>query len=306
MCVRARACELEVNIPAHQLCRTTKSLLASFVSLNFLVNFLGRLTTVRHISWVCESNNFSGRSGVCSKASLYLHNRSNTVICTLSSFACTKIHVRNGENLGRDHDNVETRCCCLELTCLQSHSCTTETAVITKSPPNFVWIVKNQLWADCQFIVALWQWRVTKLRARKRQMRSFAKNEAGWSRRTEAFVFSSCWNTARTYRRIESELLPDVFIDLFNIPDSRPLIIIRSLSRQHSEWQELIVLGRQPSVRRRSRYNPQCNGRCLQRPLGQKLFTLMSKSKYSNVSRIRTGVVFSWYWQLFIEAPEAA
>lgn len=54
------------------------------------------------------------------------------------------------------------------------------------------------------------------------------------------FVFSSCWNTARTYRRIESELPPDVFIDLFNIPDSRRLIIIRSLSRQHSEWQELI------------------------------------------------------------------
>lgn len=65
---------------------------------------------------------------------------------------------------------------------------------------------------------------------------------------------------------------------------------MRPLSRQHSEWQELIVLERQPSVRRRSRYDPQCDGRCLQRPLGQKLFTLMSKSKYSNVFRIRTGV----------------
>lgn len=121
-------------------------------------------------------------------------------------------------------------------------------------------------------------------------MRSFPQNEAGWSRMT-VFVFSSCCNTARTSRRIESELPPDVFIDLFNIPDSRRLIIIRSLSRQHSEWQELIVLERQPSVRRRSSHNPQCNGRCLQRPLGQKLFTLMSKSKYSNVFRIRTGVV---------------
>lgn len=180
-------------------------------------------------------------------------------------------------------------------------SCTTEIAAITKSPPNFVWIVKNQLWADCRFIVALWQWRLTKLRALKRQMRSFAKSEAGW--RTLLFVFSSCWNAARAYRRIELELPPDVFIDLFNIPDSSRLIIIRSLSRQHSEWQELIVLGRQLSVRRRSRYNPQCDGRCLQRPLGQKPFTLMSKSKYSKVYRIR---IFPWYWQLFIKAPEAA
>lgn len=64
---------------------------------------------------------------------------------------------------------------------------------------------------------------------------------------TEVVIFSSCWNTACTDRKIESENPPDVFIDLFNTPDSRHSIIIRTLSRQHSEWQELIVLVRQPS-----------------------------------------------------------
>lgn len=36
---------------------------------------------------------------------------------------------------------------------------------------------------------------------------------------------------------------PDVFIDEFNIPDGGSSIVIRSLSRQHSERQESIVLG---------------------------------------------------------------
>lgn len=58
-CVRARAWELEVNIPAHQLCRTTKSLLGSFTSLNFHINFPGQLTTLSYLSWVCESDTTS-------------------------------------------------------------------------------------------------------------------------------------------------------------------------------------------------------------------------------------------------------